>query len=555
LSFLYFCRVVILRCCIYFLVLSLLASCASQIPPTGGPKDTTPPTVTKESPKNLSTHFHSKRISITFNEFIQLNDATSQIFFSPALVGKPTYRLHGKTLVITLPDSLRANTTYTVNLGSAVKDITEGNPILDYQYVFGTGAAIDSFRIAGKVSNALDGKTKANVLVMLYRDADDSAVAKRRPDYNARTDSSGFFILNHLAEGNYKLFALDDQDFNMMYNQPGETVAFFDSNIFIHDTIGYYKLSMFRQQAEKQSVLSAYSRQQGKAVIAFAKRTQHLLVDPLEKSLNVITEINASRDTAICWVNDVQSDSIAFVLHDDQFDDTVKVRMRVVETKKKISVSKLSVAASSESSKGIAQLRMGEPLLLNFSSPVLEVNEQRKIVLRQDSSKKETFLTSTIFLDSVTGGKRVMINYPFKPEIKYFLLIPDSSFKDLFGTYNDTTKIHVQIFDEEDLGSLIIHLSFADSLSATPFYYELRDQNGTLISKKTIRARGNTLKFESLTPMSYSLRLIEDRNNNFEWDSGNYWEHLQPEKIFIYNGVITIRANWDVDVIMKIDNK
>lgn len=457
--------------------------------------------------------------------------------------------------MITLPDSLRANTTYTVNLGSAVKDITEGNAILDYQYVFGTGAAIDSFRIAGKLSNALDGKTKANVLVMLYRDADDSAVAKRRPDYNARTDSSGFFILNHLAEGNYKLFALDDQDFNMMYNQPGETVAFFDSNIFIHDTIGYYKLSMFRQEAEKQSVLSAYSRQQGKAVIAFAKRTEHLRVNAFDTALKVITETNATLDTITCWVNDVQSDSIAFVLHDDHFDDTVKVRMKVAETKKKVSAPKFSVTALSQSSKGVAQLRNGEPLILNFSSPLVEVNEKRKIILSHDSSKKEPDITPTVFLDSISGRKKVMINYPFKAERRYLLLIPDSSFKDLFGIYNDTTKIYVQILEEEELGNLIIHLSFADSLSSAPFYYEVRNKDGTVLSKKTIKARGNILRFEGLTPMNYSLRLIEDRNNNFEWDSGNYWQHLQPEKIFIYNSVINIRANWDVDVNMKIDNR
>ena len=148
-----------------------------------------------------------------------------------------------------------------------------------------------------------------------------------------------------------------------------------------------------------------------------------------------------------------------------------------------------------------------------------------------------------------------MINYPFNTERRYFLLIPDSTFKDLFGSYNDTTKIYVQILDEEELGNLIIHLSFADSLSSTPFYYELRNKEGTLLSKKTIKARGNVLTFEGLTPMTYSLRLIEDRNGNFEWDSGNYWKHLQPEKIFINNGVINIRANWDVDVNMKIDNR
>jgi len=545
---------VILRCCFYFLLLSLLASCASQIPPTGGPKDITPPSVTKENPKNLSTHFQSKKINITFSEFVQLNDATNQIFFSPALEGKLSYHLHGKTLSIVLPDSLRVNTTYTVNFGSAIKDITEGNIMLNYQYVFSTGAAIDSFRIAGKVSNVQDGKSKPNLLVMLYRDANDSAVAKRRPDYNARTDSSGNFILNHLAQGTYKLFALDDQDFNMLYSQPGESVAFLDSNIFIDDTTAIYKLSMFRQRAEKQSVLNAYSRQPGKAVIAFAKRTQHLQITSLKDSLRIFTEHNTANDTITCWVNDLKSDSIAFKLHDDDYDDTVKVRMKVYEKKQLTSGAKFFVSAISQSGKGVAQLKKGEVLILDFSSPVMDMNEKRKILI-EDSSKKGIAVMPKFFSDSLTGRKKASISFPFKEEMKYTLFIPDSSFKDFSGNYNDSTKIQVKILTEEEMGNLIIHLSFADSVLSTSFYYELRNKEGMLIGKKAIKARNTALKFDGLLPGDFSFKIIEDRNNNFQWDSGNYWKHLQPEKIFLYSGAINIRANWDVEVNMKIDNR
>src|SRR6185503_6919167 len=108
--------------------------------------------VVHENPQNLSVNFQSKKIVIGFDEYIQLNDAVNQIFFSPALIGSVQYRLKGKSLVITLPDSLRANTTYTVYFGSAIKDNTEGNIMLNYQYVFSTGPTIDSFRVQGKVA-------------------------------------------------------------------------------------------------------------------------------------------------------------------------------------------------------------------------------------------------------------------------------------------------------------------------------------------------------------------------------------------------------------------
>ncbi len=208
----------------YLAVILFLASCASQVAPTGGIKDIVPPQVEKSNPENLSVNFHASRISITFDEYVQLNDATNQVFFSPALESNPVFKLRGKTLLIDLPDTLRKNTTYTVNFGNAIKDITEGNIMLSYQYVFSTGSSIDSLRMQGKLQNALGGKLKPNILVMLYRNAtDDSVVAKQRPDYNARTDTSGSFVISHISDGSYKLFALDDQNFNLLYDQPDES--------------------------------------------------------------------------------------------------------------------------------------------------------------------------------------------------------------------------------------------------------------------------------------------------------------------------------------------
>jgi hypothetical protein len=44
----------------------------------------------------------------------------------------------------------------------------------------------------------------------------------------------------------------------------------------------------------------------------------------------------------------------------------------------------------------------------------------------------------------------------------------------------------------------------------------------------------------------------EDQNLNGKWDTGDYWKHLQPEKIYTYSGEITLRANWDLELEMKI---
>ncbi|MEO5674109.1 MAG: Ig-like domain-containing protein [Chitinophagales bacterium] len=553
-AFSIFTRTVLLRFFYYFFISLILVSCASQIPPTGGIKDILPPVVEKENPKNLSTYFHSPRISITFNEFVQLSDATNQIFFSPALTSKVEYRLHGKTLLISMPDSLKANTTYTVNFGSAIKDITEGNTMLDYQYVFSTGATIDSFRIRGLVIKAQDGKTKPGLLVMLYHDAGDSVVALQRPDYNARTDSSGHFILNHLAGGNYKLFALEDQDFNLMYTQPGESVGFLDSAIEIKDTTGMYVLAFFKPVAEKQNILGTASYQAGKAMIFFAKRTLNLKITPVKDSIDIITEHNIAHDTISVWVNDLKSDSIALVLHDDDFDDTIKVRMKGSDSKLKRSSAGLTISTLSRGGKGSAQLKEGDELILDFSLPVTEIIRESKVFILEDTAHKGIGLTPQFYSDSATGKNRVVVNFNFRQGIKYTALIPDSSFRDLYGNYNDSTMIPVKVFSEEELGTLTVKISFSDSLSPNSLYYELRNRDGIIVAKKRIRTTTSALHFDGLPPGNYFFKVIEDGNNNFQWDTGNYWKHLQPEKIFFYTPAINIRANWDVDVTMKIEN-
>lgn len=491
---------------------------------------------------------------IGFDEYIQLNDVNNQVFFSPALTGKVSYRLKGKSLVITLPDSLKANTTYTVNFGSAIKDNTEGNILFNYQYVFSTGSAIDSFRIAGRVLNVLTGKPKPNWLVMLRSDTTDSSVVKMRPDYNARTDSSGRFVVDHLKGGTFRLAAVEDQNFNFMFDPSGELIAFEDSAITVYDTLSFYQLLLFKPAPEKQSLLGTFSRQAGRASFAFALPASGMRISAANDSLSTFMEWNATMDTATVWVNDIKSDSITFFIHDGSFSDTAKVRMKGAEGRQKsVTVPKLSIASVSLGKSG-APLRKGDPLLLYFNLPVVAVSESRKVFLRDDSVKKEYEVRPVLLVDSSGGRQRCRIDFKFLEARGYSLIIPDSVFTDLFGNENDSAKIQFHVYAEEDLGNLNLKVSFSDSSKAFSYFYEFRTKDGTLISKDKLKAGTKALSFKLLPPGEYSFKIIEDRNGNFKWDTGDYWKHIQPERIYFYSGELTLRANWDVDVQMRFEN-
>ncbi|MBA3648555.1 MAG: Ig-like domain-containing protein [Chitinophagales bacterium] len=522
-----------------------ITSCANQVSPTGGEKDERPPHVVKSNPRNLTVNFSSDRINLTFDEYTQLADPAAQIFFSPALDGKPQYRLHGKTFSITHLGILNPNTTYSVSFGNAIKDLTEGNIMLNYQYVFSTGSYIDSFKIKGNVKD-VNGKSSENLLVMLYSDLSDSAVAKHRPNYNARTDKDGNFAVDHVKTGIYKLVALNDLNFNLLYDGAGEAIAFFDSSITISDTTGFYKLTMFKPYGEKQKVISAESHQPGRILFSFFQPTQDIHVSNMsDKNATGFLEYSFARDTVTYWLNDLISDSIMLAVSDKNFSDTVMVRMKKANTSLHVSLPLFSVKTIINNFQQVAS----QPIVIQFSSPIAAINENKKIELLKDSLK-QTVNRLEMVTDTISNKRFIAMHAIMEEKKKYTLIIPDSLFSDVYGRFNDSSLVSFSTLEKSELGNLNLKIAVADSSNL--YFYEFRNKAGDLLGKHTLKTGTNNLVFTSMAPGNYYLRVIQDANRNNHWDTGDYWKHLQPEEIINYNGDISLRANWDIDIQMNI---
>lgn len=207
------------------------SGCAQIGAPTGGPRDTIPPRLIKATPGLNSTNFKGNRITLTFDEYVNLEDVQNNVLVSPLQKNNPAVDYKLKTVTVRLKDSLLPNTTYNINFGNAIKDNNEGNPLRNFTYVFSTGNNIDSSRLSGKVIIAETGRADSTMIAMLYRNADDSAVQKRKPDYIAKLRGDGSFSFNNLSPGNYKLYALKDGDGGKTYNSKIELFAFADHAI------------------------------------------------------------------------------------------------------------------------------------------------------------------------------------------------------------------------------------------------------------------------------------------------------------------------------------
>ena len=266
--------------CTLYSITAFNSGCAQIGAPTGGPRDSLAPVLVKASPGLKSLNVDGNKITLNFNEYVEVVEAQNNVLVSPLPKTSPSINYNLKTVTIRLRDTLLPNTTYSINFGNAIKDVNEGNTFQNFTYVFSTGNTIDSASLSGKLVLAETGLVDSTIAVVLYRSADDSAVQKRRPDYMARIKSDGIFRFTNLPQDNFKIYALKDGDGNKFYNSKTEMFAF-------NDTI----INVSGFDTSQQLTLYAYSEERAKE-----SKIAPVLKPKVEKTLKVTYNMSGSQD-------------------------------------------------------------------------------------------------------------------------------------------------------------------------------------------------------------------------------------------------------------------
>ena len=214
------------RFALLLFTLALVAACARMGNPDGGWYDETPPRVVGASPTEKATGVKTRKLHIRFNEFIKIENATENVVVSPPQLETPDIKAGGKSIDIELKDSLKANTTYTVDFSDAITDNNEGNPLGNYTYSFSTGEHIDTMEVSGWVLAAENLEPVKGILVGLYANLADSAFRTQPMLRVAKTDGRGHFVIRGIAPGKYRVYALQDVDGDYHLTQKGEEMAF-----------------------------------------------------------------------------------------------------------------------------------------------------------------------------------------------------------------------------------------------------------------------------------------------------------------------------------------
>lgn len=305
----------------------LFSSCGQIGMPTGGVRDSLAPVLITASPEQNTTNFNAKKVTLTFDEYVEVQDIQKNVLISPYQKKNPSINYNLKTVTIKFKDSLLPNTTYSIDFGNAIKDVNEGNVYKNFTYLFSTGSVIDSFTLKGKVEMAETGMVDSNMIVLLYRQAVDSSVRKNKPDYIARLKADGSFTFKNLPEGNFKIYALKDEDGTKTYSRPNEAFAFVDGNKDINIGADNEDIKLFAFQAEKEKVFKA--------------KTKTVFEKKLKYSINqTANQQELTTPLILTFNNPLQEvDESKILLTDTFYAVQPQAKFKIDSTRKEISIS------------------------------------------------------------------------------------------------------------------------------------------------------------------------------------------------------------------------
>ena len=588
----------------HFIIATIIAGCARMGQPDGGWYDDDPPRILGSTPEDQATNVTTKKITIQFDEYIKLADVTQKVIVSPPQLEMPEIKGAGKKIVVELKDTLKPNTTYTIDFSDAISDNNEGNPLGNYTFTFSTGEQIDTCEVAGNVLDASNLEPVKGILVGLYDDLSDSAFKTKPLLRVARTDGRGRFVIKGVAPGEYRVYALQDADGDYIFNQKSEMIAFshqtyqpsskpdirqdtiwkdtlhIDNIIRVPYTHFYpddIVLLAFQEiQTDRYLIKQPERTNADRFTLYFSYGNPQL---PKIRGLNFdekdafILEANEKKDTLTYWLRDtmlVNRDTLEMelsylmtdsagvlvtqvdtvdVLAKTSYEKRQKERKKVIEewTKKQEKQKKRGEDYDSImppvplAVQYIVKTSMDPDFRVNFVMPSPLAKCDTSAIHLYTKIDSLWYRTPFEFYRQESSLRTYDFVAEWRPDTEYSLEIDSAAFVDIYGVASAAYKQGIKVKALDEYATLLFQLS---GVSDTTVIVELLDKGDRPI--KRVRATNAQAEFFYINPAIYYARAFVDRNGNGVWDTGDYDKDLQAEEMYYYPQKIECKAKFDV---------
>lgn len=595
---------------------AVLSRCASMMTPTGGPRDSLPPVIVKMIPDNFSLNrplVNHEKIYIEFDEYVQIKDQHKEFYTSPAMKKKPLVTQRGRGIVIQIRDTLDANTTYALNFGSSIRDNNEGNPLYSMRYVFSTGSEIDSMVMSGYTADSYKADSVSKSFIWFYpadsleNNAEyDSTIfltTKYKPAVIARAEDNGIFIAQNLKPIPYRVYAMQDKNDNQTYEAGVDQIGFLDGTYnpadlpdfgIWFDSLRRYVSAepqiyfrMFTDKPFRRQILSDQSRPlQHKALLYFGAehpKIERIRFDSIPDDGFIVDPQTEGRDTLAIWFNvpsaalpDTIRGRITYFKHPDtvrilqEVTEELKLPWRFIETKEQEKErQKLERDRRRTEAAGEEWVAPEKPSLFAYKMPLTgEINPENNLTIdfdyplaKLDSAAIRLTVTTpdekvadvpVRFRRDTAQLRRYHILAPWKTGGNYVLTIPKGAITDIAGFANDSLSGKYTVADPDQFA--VVKVAVTGTTPGVKYIIQQLDANGSLKQEKRDVVAGLCV-FNYVPAGEIRFRVIEDKNANGRWDSGNLVERRQPERAEFFvdekgEDVFATKAHWEFDITM-----
>lgn len=572
----------------------LAAACASIGHPEGGPIDELPPNFVRSNPSLGALGVNRQRIVLEFDENIEIKDPSNTVVISPTQATFPKITAVGRMVRIDLADSLKPNTTYTIDFTDGITDLNEGNELDGFAFDFSTGDTIDSLCISGMVLEAETLEPAQGMAVGVYSNLSDTAISTLPFERMTRTNKLGQFVIRNLAPGTYRIFAVDDKNRDNHWDR-SENVAFLPftitptaapavmpdtlkdasgaDSIVMRNVTAFYPndvlLTWFNENYKSQ-YLAKYVRPERYRLHfemgAPATELPQITIvgsDFDGRNLEELSRLSASStlDTLDYWITDsllYGRDSLTIsmrYLRTDTLDqlsyttDTLRLNMRPAKKKKK---EQTAADSTKNAAAQIATLKVNtgnnlldvySPLALDFEKPLSRYPDTStvKLAIKVDTLWEE--IASPVFatIDSL-HPLHYEAAYEWEPGAEYLLTIDSLALQDIYGLENQPVNFQFKVRALEEYSTLTFDLKGVD----TTYVIQILSEQDKPV--RSVQGNGSgVISIPYLAPATYYARLFIDRNANGKFDAGSLTDSVMPEDMYYFPKRIQVRKNWTLN--------
>ncbi|MEA4809154.1 Ig-like domain-containing domain [Macellibacteroides fermentans] len=566
-------------------LLVVMYSCANMASPNGGPYDEKPPRFIASNPLPNQTNFKGNKVEIEFDELIQIENPMENVIVTPPQRMLPVIQARGRKAVVELKDTLKPNTTYTIDFTNSIADNNEKNVFENFSFAFSTGNVIDSLEVSGTLLNAENLEPMPGITIGLHSNQVDSAFRKLPFERISRTNDKGKFTIRNIATGSYHIFGLNDINRDYRFDQPGEEMAFADSlytptfqftsrndtvwkDSITVDSIKVVNYTRFmpddvllllsKEKFERQYLTKSERTQDNRFTIRFNAQIDSipaprlLQTEAVQDKWYVAQKAEENKAVhywltdSLLWKQDTIRVALDYLKSDSlnvlrpQTDTLQMVLRKRPEVKKKRKKGEpepivfLGMNVDAPSSMDVF-----DTVSVVFDEPVLNIKKEAFYLDRKvDTLWQEVDFN---FIPDSTNALGFFIDRDWKYGETYRLEADSATIYSLYGKWNNVLSTQFTIKKQDDYGNLYINLPGVD----TTAFVQLLNASDQPVRKAPVREGG--VLFMDLKPDKYYARIILDLNNNDEWDPGNFAEKRQPEPVYYYPGFFTVMQNFDVE--------